>query len=132
MAEVTVTGKPSLASVLLPPSSKISGLVAGEALLAGKACYIKTSDNKVYLASGAANNAAAIVAGFADVDAPVDEPVTLLRDCNIGYQTGLNGGKPLYLSGTVPGGLADAPSTGGLVPIGLTIDPKRIRIRANI
>lgn len=128
MAEIPKSGRPTLSNLLPPPPFRLSGLVAGEDLAAGDACYIKAADGKVWRASGAAANAAAKVRGFAAEAAGAGQGVTLLRNVNIAYGTGLAPGTDLYLSGTVQGGLADAPSTGGLNPIAFVFDASRIHV----
>src|SRR5688572_14602894 len=128
MAEVPKSGTPSYSSVVPQQADTIVGLLAGEAIAAGDACYVKASDNRVWLATGAANNAAADVAGFAFAPATAGDPVTLVDNGNFRYGAALTPMAKLYLSGTVPGGLADAASTGGLAPIAVAIDPTRIRI----
>lgn len=129
MAEITKPTVASLASPLLQAANKISELLAGEAIGVCDACYIK-SDGKVWLATGAAANAAARVRGFSAKPASVNEAVTLLEGCIIGYVTGAALGADLFLSGTVPGGLADAASTGGTSPIAFVVDALRIKILA--
>lgn len=127
MAEIAKSGTPSLSSVLPNPSAnKISGLLAGEAIAVGDACYIK-SDGKVWRSTGAAANAAAKVDGWALVAAAANEGVTLVFDVNIRYGAGLTPGARYYLSGTVAGGIADAASTGGTAPIAFAVDATRIR-----
>jgi hypothetical protein len=129
MAEVAKVQPVSYCSVVPPQSDTIVGLLAGEAIAAGDACYIKTSDGKVWKATGAAANAAALVRGFAFTDASVGEPVTLIDAGNFRYAIALSPNADLYLSGTVAGGLADAPSTGGVTPVAFVVDATRIRIR---
>lgn len=127
MAEIAKSGTPSLSSVLPNPSAnKISGLLAGEAIAVGDACYIK-SDGKVWRSTGAAANAAAKVDGWALVAAAANEAVTLVFDVNIRYGATLTPGARYFLSGTVAGGIADAASTGGTAPIAFAIDATRIR-----
>jgi hypothetical protein len=128
MAEVPKAQPVSYCSVTPPQSDTINGLLAGEAIAAGDACYIKAADGKVWLATGAANTAPADVAGFAFTDASANEPVTLVCNGNFRYAAALTVSAKLYLSGTVAGGLADAASTGGLAPIAVAIDATRIRI----
>lgn len=126
MAQIAKSGTPSLASVLPPQSQRISGLLAGEAIAAGDACYIK-SDGRVWKSTGAAANAAAKVDGFAAVDAPVGEAVTLLFDVNFRYGAGLTPGARVYLSATA-GTLSDAATTGGTEPIGFCVDATRVHV----
>lgn len=125
MAEIAKAGTPSLASAAPPQNTRLTGLVAGEALGAGDACYVK-NDGKVWKSSGAAVAAAAKVRGFAAVAAAVGEAVTLLRYVTINYGSGLTPGTDLFLSGTVAGGLADAATTGGVAPVAWVVDPTRI------
>lgn len=125
MAELVKVGKPSV-STALPPNNSKDPCIAGEAIAAGDACYIKATDGRAYKSVGAAAGAAAAVIGLAAMDAPVGGAVTLFHDVRFGYGAGLTPGAKLYLSGTVPGGLADAPSTGGTQPIGYVFDATRI------
>ncbi len=104
----------------------ISGLVAGEAIGAGDACYIKSDGSGAWKATGAAANAAAACRGFSVSDVPVGGAVSLVSGVPLRYGTGLTPGTSLYLSGTNAGGLADSASTGGTVPIAFVIDAQRI------
>lgn len=115
MATITRVTNRSLASTLLPPHKRLSGLKAGEALTRLDACRI-ASDGLVYKASGAAANANARVRGFADDDTAIGEAVTLLNDGLVAYGSGMTPGEDLYLSATA-GQLDDAATTGGTVPI---------------
>lgn len=134
MAEVTKGTSPS-PSTLVPGHDKmICGLLAGEAIAAGDLVYIKSSDGKVWKATGAAANEAARVEGMAPESASAGEAVSIYRNMEFGYKP-LVGGNPvavgatLFLSGTVPGGLADAASTGDAVGVATVIDADgRIRV----
>jgi hypothetical protein len=126
MADIAKSGTPSLASVTNQVNS-LAGLLAGEAIAAGDACYIK-SDGKVWKSTGAAANAAAEVHGFAAQAASSGEAVTLVWDVRIRYGAGLTPGAKFYLSGAVAGAIADAPSTGGVAPIGFVVDATRIHV----
>ncbi len=128
MAEVAKSGTPSYSSVTPPQSETIVGLLAGEAIAAGDACYIRAVDTRIMRATGAANTAPADVAGFAFVAASIDDPVTLVTSGNFRYGAAMTATTRLFLSGTVAGGLADAASVGGLAPIAVAIDATRIRI----
>lgn len=128
MAEIAKSGIPSLSTQTPPNSCFVGGLVAGEAIAAGDACYVKTSDGKVYKSTGAAANAAAKVRGFAPIAASLGEAVTLLHDVNFAYGAALSPGADLFLSGTVAGGLADAASTGGTAAVGYVVDATRIHV----
>lgn len=126
MAEITKVGAPSEASRLLPANCRVSELLAGEAIGAMDACYVKASDGYIYKATGAAANAAARVRGFSAKSASLGQPVTLIFSSTTGYGINLTPGTDLFLSGTVAGGLADAASTGGTAPIAFVVDASRI------
>lgn len=127
LADISKSGTPSLSTVQPCPAHQIAGLLAGEALAAGDACYIK-SDGLVWKATGAAANAAAKVDGFAAMAAASGEAVTLVFDVNLRYGSGLTPGARYYLSGATAGALADASSTGGTAPVAFAIDATRIRV----
>jgi hypothetical protein len=129
MAAVTKSGTPSLSTMVPCPAHQLSGLVAGEAIAAGDACYIKAADGKVWLATGAAANAAAQVDGFAAKNYATGQGVTLYYNVHFNYGSGLTIGALYYLSGTTAGGLVDAASTGGTTWIAKAIDATRIYIR---
>jgi len=125
MAQIAKSGTPSLATVTTQVNS-LSGLIAGEAIAAGDACYIK-SDGKAWLATGTAANAAAQVYGYACQAASVGEAVTLAYDVRFRYGAGLTPGTKVYLSATA-GTLSDAATTGGTAPIGVVVDATRIHL----
>lgn len=125
MAQVAKSGTPSLASVTTQVNS-LSGLIAGEAIAAGDACYIK-SDGKAWLATGTSANAAAKVFGYACQAASVGEAVTLAYDVRFRYGAGLTPGIQVFLSATA-GTLSDVATTGGTAPIGVAIDATRIQL----
>jgi hypothetical protein len=127
MADVAKSGTPSLATTVPCPAHQIAGLLAGEAVAAGDACYIK-SDGKVWRSTGAAANAAAQVDGFAAEAAASGEAVTLYHDVNFRYGAGLTPGARYYLSGATAGALADAASTGGTGAIAFAVDATRVRV----
>jgi len=136
MAEVSKTGTPTISTPDPGYEHGITGLLAGEAIAGGDACYIKASDGFVYKATGAAANEAARVAGFAATPASTGYAVTLFHGVNFGYGpnvagTPVAGGTPLFLSGTVAGGLADAASTGGTVAIAHALGDGRIYVSGN-
>ncbi len=127
---VAPNGYPQGLDVLfIDPSgpSKITGLVAGEALANGDACYI-SSTGQVFRSTGAAANAAAKVDGFSLQDAGAGASVSLLSNCSLAYGSGLTPGTRYYLSGTVPGGLDTAPSAGGTQPIAMAVDARRVYV----
>lgn len=126
MTAVAKSGTPSLASVLPPQNCQIAGLLAGEALAAGDACYIK-SDGKVWLAIGTAANAAAKVDGWAAEACAVGEAVTIFYDVTFRYGAGLTPGARYFLGGTA-GVLDTAATTGGTAPVAFAVDATRIRV----
>lgn len=125
MAEISRVGTPSPCSTN-PSSDQFPKYKAGAAIAAGDSCYIKGSDGFAYPATGAAANAAARVRGQAAAAAGINEAVTLTRGLRFYYGAGFTPGADYYLSGTVPGGLADAASTGGTAPIAFAVDATRI------
>jgi hypothetical protein len=129
LAEISKSGIPSLATVGPDPGAcKLPTLLAGEAIAAGDACFIK-SDGLVWRSTGAAVAAAAKVRGFAPTKANAGEPITLVYHVVLNYGSGLTPGADYYLSGATVGGLADAASTGGTGAIGYAIDATRIYVR---
>lgn len=128
MASVAKSGTVSLSTAIPPTTNSVSGLYAGEQINSGDACYIKTSDGKVYRSNGTAANAAAVVDGFALSDCPSGEVLSLYWGVNLRYGANLSPGTFVYLD-TTAGGLSDAATTGGTVPIGRVIDATRIWVR---
>lgn len=126
MADIAKSGNPSVSSVTNQVNS-FAGLLAGEGIGAGDACYIK-SDGNIWKATGAAANAAAQVYGYAMQAATIGEAVTLCWDVRIRYGAGLTPGTKVYLSGAVAGAIADAASTGGTAPIGVVVDATRVHV----
>lgn len=124
MAQIPKSGTVSLATVTKVYS--LGGLLAGEAIAAGDACYIK-SDGKAWLAHGTLANAAAQVFGYACQAASVGEAVTLAWNVRFRYGSGLAPGAKVFLSAT-PGTLSDIPTTGGVEPVGVIVDATRIHL----
>jgi hypothetical protein len=125
MAEVTRTGNPTLASPRVD-GFQLAGARAGADLIAGDVVYMNT-DGLVYPGNGAAANAAARVIGMVEQPTKSGEVVTVWFQGRFAYGPNVGGtpsalGALLYLSGTVAGGLADAPSTGGTVAIAWVVD----------
>lgn len=129
MAAVAKSGTPSPCSQTPGREHMITGLVAGEAIAAGDACYIKAADGKVWLSTGAAANAAAKVRGYAATAASAGEAVSLYFGMNFYYGSGLTPGADLYLSAATAGALADAATTGGTAPIGFVVDATRVHLK---
>ena len=130
MAEISKSGQPSLATVQPGYEHQINGLLAGEAIAAGDFVYIRASDGRVMRASGAAANEAARARGVVFQPAAVGDGVAVFSGVQCHYGAGLAPGAPLYLSGTVAGGLADVASTGGTTEIAYAVDATRIRIKS--
>lgn len=128
MAEIT-RGTVSLATVEPGYEHQLNGLLAGETLVKGDLVYIKAADGRVWKATGAAANAAAVVRGMVLMGAVAGDGVSIHRGIVVNYGTALTISAPLYLSGTVAGGLADAASTGGTVEIAYPIDAVRVYIK---
>lgn len=126
MATLAKSGTPSLSSPLIPANNKLS-LLAGEAIAAGDACYIK-SDGKIWRATGTAANAAAQVDGFALAAASAGEAVTIAWDVNLRYGAGMTPGAKYFLSATA-GQLDDAATTGGTAWVAKAIDATRLYVK---
>lgn len=127
MAAVAKSGTPSLCSQTPGREHQIAGLVAGEAITAGDAVYIK-SDGLVWLSNGTAVNAAAKVRGFAPTAAAVGEAVTIMFGVDFYYGAALTTGADLFLSAATPGALSDVATTGGTAPIGFVVDATRVHL----
>jgi hypothetical protein len=127
MAEITKVGIPSVLSALTLASNRINGSLAGEDIAAGDACCVN-GDGKVHRSIGATVGEAADVRGFATAAARSGEVVTLAFDVMMRYGEDLPHGEDLYLSGTVPGGLADSPSPGGAEPLAWVVDGTRVHV----
>lgn len=129
MAELSKSGTPSISTATPCPAHTVgSGIVAGEAIGAGDAVYIKGSDGKAYKATGAAVNEAAKVAGFAAKAAASGGAVTIYVDVQFHYAAGMTPGTRYFLSGSVAGGLADTATTGGTDPVARAVDATRLRV----
>lgn len=126
MADISKAGVPSLASVLPPQNCQIAGLLTGEAIAAGDACYVK-SDGKVWRSIGTAANAAAKVDGFALEACASGEACTIMWEVNLRYGAGLTPGARYYV-GAAAGALADAATTGGTAPVAFAVDATRVHV----
>jgi hypothetical protein len=129
MAEVRISGTPSLATTLPGYEHQINGLVAGAAIAAGQFVYIKASDGKAYPATGAAANEAATAKGVVLQAAAIGDGVTIFHGVVVRWGASLAPGTAYFLSGTNAGELADAASTGGTTSIAYAIDATRIYVR---
>lgn len=126
MASIAKVTPVSISTAAPDAEHSLSGLYAGESISSGDACYIKSSDGKLYKSNGTAANAAAVVDGFAAGDAAIGDPLTLYYGIRFRYGSGLTPGSYVYLDSAVAGGLSDAATTGGTTPIGRVIDSTRI------
>ena len=132
MPLIAKSGIPSLSTPNPSSQALRTGKRAGEAIAAGDALYSHT-DGRLYRATGAAANAAAVVVGFAAVDAAVGDAVTALAaGVMMHYGAGLTPGTPYYLSGTTAGGIDTAASTGGTAPIAYAWDATQIILKPNV
>lgn len=126
MAAISKSGTPSLATPVPPTNCNISGLLAGEAIAAGDACYIK-SDGKIWKSTSADPDvAAAFIDGFAATSALTGEPVTLFFDVHFHYGSGMTPGSFAYLS--TGGALVDAAAYANQPPCAKAIDATRLRV----
>jgi hypothetical protein len=106
-------------------------LYAGEDLDAVSPCYIKASDGKVYMSSGAASNEAAKFHGFTPKSYLAGEPVTLYGvGTRFKYASGLTPGATLYIAAadvyTDPGNLDTAATTGDSKGTAFAVSPTDI------
>lgn len=127
MADVSKTGTPTISTATPPYNCRITGLLAGEALAAFDAVYIKQSDGLVYKADASADDEGAVVAGFAAAASSAGEAVTVVWDVVVAYGANISGtlkgpGVLLYLSAATAGALADAAGAGSPHPIAQVID----------
>ena len=127
MAEIAKAGSPAVVSVLMLGANRVDDLPAGEDIESGDACYLDPV-GRVRRSIGAAAGEAADVRGFAAAAAARGERVTLVFDVAMRYGEDLPRGASLYLSATVPGGLADAPSPGGARQVAYVVDAARIHV----
>lgn len=126
MATLAKSGVPSLSTLTPDHSCQVSsGLLAGEAIAAGDVCYIK-SDGKAWKSNGTAANAAAKAHGIAAKASDVGTPVTLFRNVEMHYGSGLTPGAAYFVSATA-GALDDAATTGGTTACAFAVDATRIR-----
>ncbi len=127
MAEIRKVGSPLVTSALTLAANRINGTTAGEGIQAGDACHI-SSNGQVYRSIGSAAGDLADVRGFAAADVAGGEIVTLVFDVAMRYGEGLPSGENLYLSGTIPGGLADCPSPAAMNPVAFVADATRVHV----
>lgn len=129
MSLVTVDPNgPSIDASTAQFSNQITGLMAGEDLLACAPCYIKAADGKVYQSNGTAANEAAGIDGFSPRAVKSGQPVTLMGvGTRLRYGTGLTPNNKLYIAATA-GRLDTAATTGDAVGVAKIINATDIRI----
>lgn len=123
-------------------SSRVgSGLICGEDLAKGDACYIKQADGLVYKSGGSGVTAltqeGAAIHGYAATDCKIasKDAVTLYDGIDWVYGSGLTAGKPVYLdvSAATTGRLNDTSGiTSTIRACGYIIDATRIRLKATL
>lgn len=131
MSAVTKGSNVSLATDLVNDSNRTVPLFVGEDIAAGDACYIKTSDGKVYKSTAAAADPAAECDGFAVAAALVAQrqTISLYHDVDINYAaSGLSPGSFLYVSPTTAGSLQTTAPPNQAKPFARVIDATRIRV----
>ncbi len=130
MAEVAKNSQPDLSSPVPEPLHRDSMYLAAETLAAGDVVCVRPGDTKVWRATGVASGANAKAWGIIKEDYYLNQPVTFV-EARFHYGDALVPGTKLFVSGTVPGGLADAASTGGTVACAVVLDDQRIHFKAN-
>jgi hypothetical protein len=122
---------PSIITLNPPTTCYEPPLIAGEPIGPMDACFINPTDSRVYRSFGAvtytgvAPSATAAqagrVMGFAKEQVfTAGEPVTLVHSLDVEYvllTAAIGSGKPLFVSDTVFGGLADAATSTGTAAV---------------
>lgn len=128
MALVTRASTASMDAGTAMFAAQLAGdLIAGEALDAVAACYIKASDGKVYMSNGTALNEAAKFDGFTPRAYSAGEAVALYAaPARFSYGSGLTPGADLYVAATA-GRLDTAATTGGVRPVARAYNATDIR-----
>lgn len=95
--------------------------IAGEALTGGQWVYVKNADGRVWKATAAAANNAAMVLGQVVKTVAVGKPVSVMTGHSkmTGF-TGLTPGNPIYLSDTAGGSDTAAGTVTRVVALALT------------
>ena len=107
---------------------QITGLIAGEDLLAVAPVYIKSSDGLVYMSNGTAANEAAEIIGFTARAVKSGQPVTVFgKGARFNYGTGQTPGDKYYIAATA-GRLDTATTTGDAVGVAQAITSTDIRV----
>lgn len=129
MAALTRVGKPSLATTLHDPGPHQIHGRAAVAFLAGDMAYLKAVSGVATLdkANGTAADALALSVGMIMVDTPAGEKATAYHDTEVRYGSGMTAGARFYLD-TTAGGLSDAATTGGTVPVAFATNATNLYI----
>lgn len=108
---------------------QLTGLYAGEALLAGAPCYLKTADGMAYMSNGTAANEAAEIVGFTPRAVAVGQPVTLFGNgARFHYAaSGLAVGDKYFIAATA-GRLDTVATTGDAVGVAQAVSATDIRV----
>jgi len=139
MAEIAKgIATPSLSTPAPSFEHIIVGFLAGEDIAAGDACYV-AADLTIMRCSGAAADIKAWCMGFATHPQKNGQAITIAHGVMFRYDPKTNpggvaapAGTRLYLSGTVAGALADAASTGGTLPVAISMGDGRIYAKSNL
>lgn len=113
---------PEMSRCAFAPQTKA---IAGEALDAGAAVYVKASDGKMYHANGTANTEPATFWGITPKAYALGESALAFGiGAKLGgyLSTALPGGTLLYVAATA-GRLDTAPTVGGLTPVARVVPP---------
>lgn len=111
---------------------QLTGFIAGENIDAGAPCYIKSSDNKVYMSNGTAANEAAKFFGISPESVNSGQAVTLFgMGARLRYGSGLTVGAKFYIAATA-GRLDTAATTGDAVGVAVVISPTDIVVNRAI
>jgi hypothetical protein len=133
MSLVTPRTGPSPDTNTMMYADQISGLIAGEDLLACAPCYVKAADGKIYQSNGTAANEAATFFGFSAKAYKAGMAVTLFgAGTRIGYADPgtLTVGAKYFVAATA-GRLDTAATTGGTVAVARAITDTDIQVIAN-
>lgn len=137
MAAIAKSGTPTPVQLAIPTTNKYSDLVAGEELGAMDAVFIDDADGKVYkskettgAASSASESEVSRVDGYAAVATKPGNPVTVLYDIVVAYAAATQtAARPVYLSGSVNGGLDTAAANSQAIQIGMTLPKGKIHLK---
>ncbi len=143
MSAIAKLGTPSPVQLAIPTTNKYAGLIAGEQLGPGDACFIQDADGQVYKSnetagggpSGPSSSSASEaegsrVDGYAAVSTKPSDPVTLLYDVVFAYAAlTQTPGVPVFLSAVVEGGIDDTQENSDTPQIGLTLGSGKIHLK---